>query len=258
MLAQHEHPTKPLHAVSQRASSSPATQLTRPDTVTEELTPERLRRQVENDEYAAFIRRILRACSRRVGGGDVEALALMLGLAEEIDTAIAEAVKGLRAHGYSWAEIGARLGITPAGRTTKTGNIVVIMRYGSRAVSVQLAISSGGWSRGVKIWAGAGRGGLGALPRGAGVCAAVRGGDGRGGLPVTPAHLGMRTRQLAWRWGLDLRVAQCCLEHAGQYSGPGARRPGPPGSPLLPITPSIGGSGEQTAGHRRPGTRAGP
>jgi hypothetical protein len=128
MLAQHEHPTKPLHAVSQRASSSPATQLTRPDAVTEELTPERPRRQVENDEYAAFIRRILRACSRRVGDGDVEALALMPGLAEEIDTAIAEAVEGLRAHGYSWAEIGARLGITPAGRTTKMGNIVVIMR----------------------------------------------------------------------------------------------------------------------------------
>jgi hypothetical protein len=36
----------------------------------------------------------------------------MLGLAEEIDTAIAEAVNGLRACGYSWAEIGARLGIT--------------------------------------------------------------------------------------------------------------------------------------------------
>jgi hypothetical protein len=67
------------------------------------LTPKRPRRQVENDEYAAFVRRILRACSRRVGDGDVEALALMLDLAEEIDTAIAEAVKGLRACGYSWA-----------------------------------------------------------------------------------------------------------------------------------------------------------
>jgi hypothetical protein len=76
--------------------------------------PKRPRRQVENDEYAAFVRRILRACSRRVGDGDgdVEALGLMLGLAEEIDTAIAEAVKGLRAHGYSWAEISSRLGIT--------------------------------------------------------------------------------------------------------------------------------------------------
>ena len=46
------------------------------------------------------------------GDGDVEALALMLGLAEEIDTAIAEAVKGLHRCGYSWAEIGSRLGIT--------------------------------------------------------------------------------------------------------------------------------------------------
>jgi hypothetical protein len=34
------------------------------------------------------------------------------GLADEIDAAGAEAVKGLRAYGYSWAEIGPRLGIT--------------------------------------------------------------------------------------------------------------------------------------------------
>jgi hypothetical protein len=76
------------------------------------LTPKHPRRQVENDEYTAFVRRILCAYSRRVGDGDIEALALMLGLADEIDTAIAEAIKGLRARGYSWAEIGARLGIT--------------------------------------------------------------------------------------------------------------------------------------------------
>ena len=44
--------------------------------------------------------------------GDVEALAHMLGLAGEIDTAVAEAVKGLRGCGYSWVEIGACLGIT--------------------------------------------------------------------------------------------------------------------------------------------------
>jgi hypothetical protein len=83
-----------------------------PNTVKAELTPNRTRRRVENDEYAAFIRRILRAYSRRIGDGDVEALALMVDLAEETDAAIAEAVKGLRAYGYSWAEIGARLGIT--------------------------------------------------------------------------------------------------------------------------------------------------
>ena len=76
------------------------------------MTPKRALRQVENDEYGAFVRRILRAYSRRVGDGDVEALALLVGLAEEINAAMAEAVKGLRAHGYSWAEIGARLGIS--------------------------------------------------------------------------------------------------------------------------------------------------
>jgi hypothetical protein len=36
----------------------------------------------------------------------------MLGLAEEVDAAIAGAVKGLHACGYSWGEIGSRLGIT--------------------------------------------------------------------------------------------------------------------------------------------------
>jgi hypothetical protein len=112
MLTQREHRTSTLYAVSHLASSSPEGQPGRPDTVKAGLTPKRSRRRVENDEYAAFVRRILRAYSRRVGDGDVEALALMLDLAGEIDTAIAEAVKGLRACGYSWAEIGSRLGIT--------------------------------------------------------------------------------------------------------------------------------------------------
>ena len=44
--------------------------------------------------------------------GDVEALTLMTDLADEIDTAIARPSTGLRAFGYSWAEIGSRLGIT--------------------------------------------------------------------------------------------------------------------------------------------------
>jgi hypothetical protein len=96
MLAQHERTARPLHAVS---------------------------KQVENDEYAAFVRRILHAYSRRVGDGAVEFLALMLGPAEEIDTAIAEAVKGLRAFGYSWAEIGSRLGITRQAAQQRWGTI---------------------------------------------------------------------------------------------------------------------------------------
>ena len=76
------------------------------------MTPNRAGGCGENDEYAAFARRILRAYARRVADGDVEALTLMTGLAAEIDTAIGQAVTGLRAFGYSWAEIGSRLGVT--------------------------------------------------------------------------------------------------------------------------------------------------
>jgi hypothetical protein len=112
MLAQDEDLTDALREARQMPSTAPADQHFRPSTVKARLTPKRPRRQVENDEYAAFVRRILRAYSRRVGNGDVEALTLMVGLAEEIDAAMAEAVKGLRDHGYSWAEIGARLSIT--------------------------------------------------------------------------------------------------------------------------------------------------
>jgi len=112
MLAQHERHESPLQLVSQASSTSPARQIPRPDSVKAGLTAKRPRRLVENDEYSAFVRRILRAYARRVGDGDVEALALMVNLADEIDAGIAEAVKGLRTWGYSWAEIGYRLGIT--------------------------------------------------------------------------------------------------------------------------------------------------
>jgi hypothetical protein len=72
----------------------------------------RRRDVVENDEYAAFVRRIIRAFARRVATGDVEALRDMVGLSALLDDAIGDAVKGLRAHGYSWTEIADRLGIT--------------------------------------------------------------------------------------------------------------------------------------------------
>lgn len=112
MPTQPEAARSALRVVSQAEGTSPAGQNPRPDTVKAGLTPNQPGRQVENDEYGAFVRRILRAYSRRVGDGDVEALALMLDLASELDTAIAEAVKGLRTCGYSWAEISSRLGIT--------------------------------------------------------------------------------------------------------------------------------------------------
>jgi hypothetical protein len=76
------------------------------------LTPYGRRRPVENDEYARFVRRVVRAYARRVAGGDVDALADMTGLATELDEAIGQAVIGLRKAGYSWADIAARLGVS--------------------------------------------------------------------------------------------------------------------------------------------------
>jgi hypothetical protein len=67
---------------------------------------------VENDEYAAFARRILRAYARRIATGDIDSLTHMTGLADDIETALRNAVIGLREFGYSWAEIGSRLGVT--------------------------------------------------------------------------------------------------------------------------------------------------
>jgi hypothetical protein len=82
------------------------------NTVNPVLTAKRVRPVVENDAYAAFARRILAAYARRIADGDIESLTLMTGLATDIDTAIGQAVTGLRAFGYSWAEIGSRLGVT--------------------------------------------------------------------------------------------------------------------------------------------------
>jgi hypothetical protein len=101
-----------LHAINgDRTTSSDASPADR-NTVKNPLTPNSAGRVVENDEYAAFARRVLRAYARRVATGDVEALIMMTGLADEIDIAISQAVKGLRDFGYSWAEIGSRLGVT--------------------------------------------------------------------------------------------------------------------------------------------------
>ncbi|MEO3781313.1 hypothetical protein ABGB16_31875 [Micromonospora sp. B11E3] len=85
-------------------------------TVKKTLTPirpvQRRREVVENDEFAAFARRIIRAHGRRVATGDVEALRDLVAMSTAIDDAVGQAVIGLRAFGYSWAEIGSRLGIS--------------------------------------------------------------------------------------------------------------------------------------------------
>jgi hypothetical protein len=76
------------------------------------LTQRTRRRVVENDEYTAFLGRVIRALARRVSGGDIDAITDMAALSGDLDNAIRAAVTGLRTRGYSWTEIGARLGVT--------------------------------------------------------------------------------------------------------------------------------------------------
>lgn len=56
--------------------------------------------------------RLLRALGRRVADGDVDGLRDLHSRTDEVKAAEEVAVAGLRAAGHSWAEIGARLGIS--------------------------------------------------------------------------------------------------------------------------------------------------
>jgi DNA-directed RNA polymerase specialized sigma24 family protein len=76
------------------------------------LTRQRRGRVTENDDYASFARRVIRAWARRVAAGDIDAVSDMAAAAHELDDALRDAVTGLRGKGYSWAEIAARLDVT--------------------------------------------------------------------------------------------------------------------------------------------------
>src|SRR3954468_22347433 len=87
------------------------------NTVKPALTPKpakRSKREVENAQFGAFVRRILAAYARRVAAGDVEALRSLSRLSSEADAATRLAVAGLRQspYSYSWSEIADRLGVT--------------------------------------------------------------------------------------------------------------------------------------------------
>jgi hypothetical protein len=84
----------------------------RENTVNKPLTAKRRTRRVENDEYALFASRILRAYSCRIASGDIDALASFSALAEEAGELLRTAIFCLRVRGYSWADIGKRLGVT--------------------------------------------------------------------------------------------------------------------------------------------------
>ena len=84
----------------------------RPPDVNPRMTRRRRGRIAENDEYAAFLRRALRAYARRIGKGDIDEFTQMAAIAAEMDDILRQAVAGLRAAGFSWADIAARTGTT--------------------------------------------------------------------------------------------------------------------------------------------------
>ncbi len=72
---------------------------------------QRAERVVEDDSYAAGVVRLIRTMGVRASA-DVEALRWLAGAVEHARGALAMAVDGCRARGYSDAEIGAALGIS--------------------------------------------------------------------------------------------------------------------------------------------------
>ena len=77
------------------------------------------------DTYADFMKRGIRAYTKRAAAGEVdtETLAQMVALQDQMTQAMTEVVVALRADGYSWAQIAAELGITKAAAYKRYGHL---------------------------------------------------------------------------------------------------------------------------------------
>ena len=67
---------------------------------------------VEPADYAAFAARIIRSLSGRVRDSDPESLRVFTDLRHELNAAEDQALIGLRAEGYTLAELARPLGVT--------------------------------------------------------------------------------------------------------------------------------------------------
>jgi hypothetical protein len=77
----------------------------------------------DHGDYYAFARRLARAFGRRVADSDPADLALLLALRDEVDDAIADAVRSQREAGFSWAEIAAPLAMTKQAAFKRWGQV---------------------------------------------------------------------------------------------------------------------------------------
>jgi DNA invertase Pin-like site-specific DNA recombinase len=69
-------------------------------------------KEVENESYAQFCMRVAKSLGDRVGAGDPHHLSYIRTLRDVVAEAEGRAILGLLAQGYSYAEIGAGLGIS--------------------------------------------------------------------------------------------------------------------------------------------------
>lgn len=85
------------------------------------------RRKGDHTEYLAMLGRMLRAGARRIANADPEDLVEMVALSAQLDEAITRAVAGQRATGYSWAEIGAPLGMSKQAAQQRFGRRIAAL-----------------------------------------------------------------------------------------------------------------------------------
>jgi hypothetical protein len=80
-------------------------------TSTETPAPGTRQRYRETPDYAAMVKRMMRAHGKRVASGNLEDLAELVKLRDDLEQTIALAANGLH-QDHSWTEIGRVLGIS--------------------------------------------------------------------------------------------------------------------------------------------------
>lgn len=81
------------------------------------------RREIENARFVLMVQRMIRTMGKRVANADSEDLTMLLELRQKTDDALLVAVRGLRASGHTWEQIGEASGTTRQ---------AALMRWGKR------------------------------------------------------------------------------------------------------------------------------
>ena len=77
------------------------------------LTVARPTKYRDTTDFASMMRRMIRAHGRRVADGDIEDLAELIGLADELDNVIRDTIHHMRhRQEFSWAAIASATGVT--------------------------------------------------------------------------------------------------------------------------------------------------